>query len=148
MMDFDDDALDFLGADFIGAEWTTAPSLEAVRAGNGVIKKGMRGPAVSYVQQKAGLKGSAVDGAFGDGTDAAVRAFQKGMELDDDGIVGKDTLEALDGVYIVNETAPPIPGKPAAEPSPGTPEKKSDLTWLALLLGAVGVAGIAYGVSE
>lgn len=148
MMDFDD-ALDFLGADFIGAEWTTAPSLEAVRAGNGVIKKGMRGPAVSYVQQKAGLKGSAVDGAFGDGTDAAVRAFQKGMELGDDGIVGKDTLEALDGVYIVNETAPPLPkAAPGAAPVASSAEKKSDLTWLALLLGAVGIAGIAYGVSE
>ncbi|MFE3072590.1 peptidoglycan-binding protein [Streptomyces sp. NPDC059247] len=39
--------------------------------------------------------GLAVDGAFGDGTDAKIRSFQSSHGLDADGIVGPDTWRAL-----------------------------------------------------
>jgi len=42
--------------------------------------------------------GQTVDGRFGSETLATVKAFQRGHELEDDGIVGRFTMEALDAV--------------------------------------------------
>lgn len=83
--------LNFLGVDEIGA--TSAPSLDDVRAGRGVIKRDMRGAAVEYVQALAGV---VVDGSFGSATETAVKKFQSAHDLDADGIVGQKTLAALD----------------------------------------------------
>jgi peptidoglycan hydrolase-like protein with peptidoglycan-binding domain len=102
-----DDVADVLGAPSESGSWTlipkaetgalgNAPSLEDVRAGRGVIKKGMRsapnGP-VGYVQAVAG---AIADGVFGPDTEAAVKRFQCENGLLDDGVVGKATLAAMD----------------------------------------------------
>lgn len=135
-------SLELLGAR-LGADATQAPSLDEVRAGRAVIRQGMRGPAVEFVQRKAGLTGSAVDGMFGPGTTTAVKAFQRGMELQDDGIVGRDTLEALDGAYIVEEKAPAVPGKPnTGAPQLSTGVKAAAVGGMILAPILIGGAGL------
>lgn len=54
---------------------------------------------VRTLQELLGARGFTVqvDGFFGSGTDEAVRAFQRGNGLDDDGIVGACTWAALEG---------------------------------------------------
>jgi peptidoglycan hydrolase-like protein with peptidoglycan-binding domain len=42
----------------------------------------------------------AVDGSFGSLTQKAVKAYQKARGLKKDGIVGKNTCEALGGMWI------------------------------------------------
>jgi hypothetical protein len=84
------------------------PDLEARPS---TLRKGDRGPWVVYLQEElnndnqAGLK---ADGIFGNGTDAAVRAFQVSRGLLNDGIVGERTWRALE------DDEPPIsvPGVP------------------------------------
>ena len=63
------------------------------------VETGARGPAVSAVQHNMrfayGFTSLAVDGVFGPGTDAAVRAFQGRFTLAVDGIVGPVTWNRL-----------------------------------------------------
>lgn len=63
-----------------------------------LLKKGSTGTSIKALQKKLnGFKaGLVVDGIFGDKTDAAVRDFQKNSGLKVDGLVGKNTLAALD----------------------------------------------------
>jgi hypothetical protein len=58
-----------------------------------VLRKGSRGEEVRTVQR---LLYAAVDGDFGNQTEAAVKAFQRGRALQADGIVGKQTWAELD----------------------------------------------------
>jgi predicted chitinase len=69
----------------------------------------MSGPEVKKVQQRLKALGYTVDvdGAFGPGTAAAVKAFQGDKGLTADGIVGPGTQAALGG------GAAPAPGPPA-----------------------------------
>ncbi|MEM6457273.1 MAG: peptidoglycan-binding domain-containing protein, partial [Acidobacteriota bacterium] len=72
--------------------------LDDVRAGDGTISQGARTPAVREIQTllaQAGIQ-VAVDGDFGRGTKAAVEQFQRASGLDVDGIVGRNTLAALE----------------------------------------------------
>jgi len=62
------------------------------------VRQGATGPAVRAAQDELAHKdgaGIAVDGVFGPATDAAVRAFQRAHGLDQDGIVGPRTWQAL-----------------------------------------------------
>ncbi|MFE0699488.1 peptidoglycan-binding protein [Streptomyces sp. NPDC058872] len=61
------------------------------------VRKGNSGSAVKAAQVQLNRYGAglAVDGAFGDGTDAKVRGFQSSHGLDADGVVGPDTWRAL-----------------------------------------------------
>ncbi|MEM9002475.1 MAG: peptidoglycan-binding protein [Cyanobacteria bacterium P01_F01_bin.86] len=62
------------------------------------LRSGMHGPAVASVQETLttlGLYNGALDGVFGPGTEAAVKAFQRSVDLVDDGIVGPATWGAL-----------------------------------------------------
>lgn len=66
------------------------------------LKKGSRGEYVSLLQTKLIMFGydlgsSGADGIFGKKTEEAVKKFQKDSGLKVDGIVGKDTWNALDG---------------------------------------------------
>lgn len=67
--------------------------------GRHVLRRGSRGDAVVELQrllQKLGFM-VAVDADFGAGTEVAVAAFQRGQELEVDGIVGSETWASLDG---------------------------------------------------
>ena len=76
--------------------YTAAPSLADARSGKAVIKKGMEGPSVTFVQEKVHV---AADGQFGPHTDAAVKAFQSAHHLTADGEVGPHTMAAIDGQH-------------------------------------------------
>lgn len=75
-------------------QYKPAPSLEDVRAGKGVVKRGMEGPAVAFVQKKVGVT---ADSQFGPKTEAAVKKYQSAHSLVADGVVGKLTIAAMDG---------------------------------------------------
>ena len=62
------------------------------------LKFGSTGPAVIILQQRLrdrGFNPGAVDGVFGENTEAAVKAFQRSVGLGDDGIVGINTRREL-----------------------------------------------------
>lgn len=63
-----------------------------------VLKKGSQGTAVKNLQNQLILCGAKLtaDGDFGAKTDAAVKSFQRDMNLTADGIVGSQTFAALD----------------------------------------------------
>jgi lysozyme len=66
---------------------------------SGVMSKGSRGGEVLAAQNKLrtlGYYDGALDGNFGVGTEAAVLAFQSAKGLAPDGVVGPQTLRALD----------------------------------------------------
>lgn len=63
-----------------------------------ILRNGDTGPNVAAVQMALNAKinaGLRTDGAFGPGTEAAVRKFQSAQKLASDGIVGPTTLRAL-----------------------------------------------------
>lgn len=62
-----------------------------------ILKKGVRGDDVKWLQQKLSERGypvGTIDGIFGAKTTEAVKSFQSDMFVD--GVVGKATLEKLD----------------------------------------------------
>jgi hypothetical protein len=77
-----------------------APSLDAVRAGNGQLQRGQKGDAVARVQFLVGVFD---DGGFGQRTQNAISAFQErnGIAVSDadKGKVGAETLAALETAY-------------------------------------------------
>ena len=77
--------------------------LESIAKGNGALRKGAKGPAVRALQSYLTQVGlgtmlgrAGADGDFGSGTVTAVKAWQKANSLGADGVVGKDTLTAMD----------------------------------------------------
>lgn len=80
-----------------------------------LYKLGSSGDPVRRVQQRlrsAGLYRGPIDGAFGGGTEAAVKTFQAANGLDPDGVVGDETWGKLFPEPIV---PPPIASQPVAE---------------------------------
>ena len=77
---------------------TAAPTPAAPTATPGTMRSGDKGQTVSDLQsrlQALGYYSGKIDGDFGSGTAAAVRAFQRQHGLSDDGIAGPRTLAAL-----------------------------------------------------
>lgn len=78
-----------------------APDLLKETGGLGsleLLKEGSSGPLVKQLQQRLKDKGfnpGGIDGVFGLGTKAAVRAFQKANNLKADGVVGPQTWNTL-----------------------------------------------------
>ena len=80
---------------------------EDVKNGKGVVKFGDKGDVVKYIQTELDgfgyegengepiFKGSTPDGMFGKKTLFALKNYQKDYGIKDDGIVGKDTIEAF-----------------------------------------------------
>lgn len=69
----------------------------------GPLSQGNAGPRVAALQKRLAALGNdpgPVDGAFGQKTDNAVRAFQKVSSLKADGIVGPQTAAALDAACV------------------------------------------------
>ena len=54
-----------------------------------ILKRGMAGEPVRRMQVKLGVD---ADGAFGPGTEAALKSYQQENELQVDGIAGPDTF--------------------------------------------------------
>ena len=60
----------------------------------GVLRKGSKGEGVKMMQEALGV---GADGAFGPGTERALKAWQTANGLTADGIAGPNTLEKLLG---------------------------------------------------
>lgn len=82
-------------------------TIEMVRAGTAVLKRDTTNTynaAVYYVQgllNAAGYNCGTPDGKFGSGTRTQVKAFQTARGLTSDGIVGRTTLAALEGIPVI-----------------------------------------------
>jgi peptidoglycan L-alanyl-D-glutamate endopeptidase CwlK len=75
------------------------------------LKRGSSGNEVKSLQERLlelGFNPGDVDGIFGGGTDAAVRAFQASEGMLVDGIAGQRTLAALGGTATQIEPGPPL----------------------------------------
>jgi hypothetical protein len=74
--------------------------------GSQIIRRGNTGKSVKNIQTALCLLGyyscSLIDGVFGSKTDAAVRAFQRRVNIVEDGIVGRNTSNVLIG-YLINK---------------------------------------------
>jgi len=99
--------------------------LESIAKGVGSLREGARGPAVRAVQQFLVGRGQDIgrggpDGSFGPGTKRALMAWQANHGLPGDGVLGKDTLTAMEGEPAVSG----MPGATVHAPSnvrPTTP---------------------------
>jgi peptidoglycan hydrolase-like protein with peptidoglycan-binding domain len=113
-----------------------------------VLKRGMSGDEVTALQTRLaqlGFDPGPADGVFGEGTEAAVRAFQASRGLSADGVVGDGTAAALapDGQAAAAELA--IDGvtvEMVAQMFPGTPLVNIQ-THLPPVLGALVAASLA-----
>ncbi len=100
---------------------SNAPTNTPTATPSSVLKLGVQGQgdAVRDLQRKLkslGFYKGSVDGDFGEGTDAAVKAFQKQYGLTVDGIAGSDTLNKLaTAKATAKPTNSPTP-KPTATP--------------------------------
>ena len=77
-----------------------------------VIRKGERSDRVTAVQtrlQELGYYSGAIDGQFGNGTEEAVRLFQRQNGLDVDGVIGSQTLAAVMDESAAKITVTPTP---------------------------------------
>jgi hypothetical protein len=81
------------------------------------VRSGAKGEVVKKVQSALLQVGQPLpeygpDGDFGSETRNAVKDFQSSKSIDDDGIVGKDTLAELDKALVGGSPAPkPLPGE-------------------------------------
>lgn len=107
--------------------------LEACFDNERVLKSGDRGDAVRVLQQAlidAGhpLPRFGVDGIFGAETKTAVRDFQTTAGIGIDGVVGPQTMGALDARFIGPAPTPPAPTPPAPTPPAPTPPAPAPAT--------------------
>lgn len=76
----------------------TAPKPTPTSASFPILRKGMSGDAVRGLQERLrslGVFEGAIDGAFGEVTETAVKAAQRKYQLDPDGVVGPGTWSAI-----------------------------------------------------
>jgi peptidoglycan hydrolase-like protein with peptidoglycan-binding domain len=107
------------GHDLTAARFSGNADLEAVYDDEGNISSGDSGPAVSLMQQAlvdAGfpLPQFGVDGIFGNETRRALMDFQRSSSLSADGVLGPNTMSALNALYTGGAPAlpPPVPVLP------------------------------------
>ncbi|WEO73795.1 peptidoglycan-binding protein [Agrobacterium vitis] len=75
-----------------------AGNMQTAQQGSIALVRGMSGDAVEWLQralQASGYYLLSIDGQFGAGTEAALKAFQRANGLTVDGIAGRDTRAAL-----------------------------------------------------
>lgn len=99
--------------------WGRAPTLDGVRDGASVLQRGMGGQSVAELQRQLSVLGympaERADGRFGAETDRAVRAFQRANNLTEDGMVGRQTREALFGQQPARAAVDPVTGYPTSD---------------------------------
>ncbi len=92
------------------------------------LQLGSKGDRVCILQRALlalGFEAGAVDGDFGSGTTAAVKAFQKAVGLTADGKAGKQTLQKLESYFDENGNCT---SSPLVTPAPSEPEEDEDTT--------------------
>ncbi len=82
------------------SSYGVAPTLTSVAAGNGIIKKGMRGDSVAAIQR---LLSVTISGIFDSKTEQAVKTYQNTNGLKVDGIVGPETAKVMVGALKPND---------------------------------------------
>jgi len=110
---------------------TAAGNLSDGSWGGVVLRRGSTGTAVEQLQFwlntlsefYSDLPALTVDGSFGAGTEAAVRAFQQKFDLTVDGIVGQATWNEVFEQYqsVQSDLSPTLPGQ-----YPGSPLRQGD----------------------
>lgn len=103
---------------YFGLPNPNAPDGNPYAEPTATLQNGSRGDGVRWVQWQlnnvCGADCGKIDGIFGSGTAAAVRAVQKAAKIAVDGIVGKDTRTALAAAAVGGETEPLCPYAPPA----------------------------------
>ena len=102
-------------------------------ASSGMMSKGSRGGDVLAVQTKLrtlGFYDGQLDGDFGAGTEAAVLAFQQSKGLAPDGVVGPQTLAAINAGETPTRKPAAAPAKPVTQPA-------VNVGWLPTLLNLI-----------
>ncbi len=87
--------------------WTPTP-VPTKRPDDGTLRNGASGQNVRQLQQRLkdlGYYTGSVDGDFGDGTETALREFQRENGLTVDGVAGKATLAAINSNSAIANTA-------------------------------------------
>jgi hypothetical protein len=101
--------------EFRSTRFTDDAVLAAAADNNPALCKGAKGPAVEAIQQALvdlgypmpiSMAGGVPDGIFGDETAATVKAFQSELHLTVDGIVGRNTMRALDEISAYEDLCP------------------------------------------
>jgi len=84
-----------LGGAWLGERWTLARALKkkSPRMRGGDVKNAQK----ELICRGRGCGKSGADGIFGEDTEKAVRRFQREGGLKEDGVIGRDTAEALGG---------------------------------------------------
>ena len=147
----------------VSARFAGDPALQACRQGSRYVRMGSSGDPVTKIQQALidlgyPLSRYGADGQFGTETRVAVVAYQSDSGLSADGIIGRDSIGALDADLV---TEPPSTTPGTATPgtaTPGTPtpanlhhqrlipivapdpHDPSQRTWLAINADTGGVA--------
>lgn len=108
----------------MGAEASPVPTFSTITSTpaptSSTLKKGSTGEAVKHVQtmlRALGFYTGSLDGDYGDGTEKAVKDFQKQYKLTEDGKVGPKTLTALEKAKATK--------RPTASPTPKATPKKT-----------------------
>ena len=102
---------------------TVKPAVTPTATPQGSLKLGSQGDEVRNVQRKLrelGFYKGTVDGDFGEGTEKAVKAFQKQYGLTADGKVGANTLAKLATAKATMKPSATATPKPTAVPSYNT----------------------------
>ena len=135
------------GPDTLKALYSTsaATSSTAAASTGETLRQGAEGNAVRALQRRLkalGYYSGSVDGSFGEGTSAAVRAFQQANGLEADGIAGTGTLNALyasDAITAAQAAQTPTPAPaPAATVAPETSSVISSTGYITLREGDTG----------
>ena len=101
-----------------------APTIDDVRAGKAVIRKGMRGTSIARLQYLLGMTGDDLDGVYGPRTLARVKAFQESVGLRfEDGDVGANTIHELEAALTkdAGNRVPQIEVTPVQSAAKSTP---------------------------
>ena len=112
-------ALGLASPDLAHAQGVPQVLIDQVRGQGSYLRQGSRGPAVTALQRTLSGLGFTLraDGDFGPLTAGQVRAFQRSKGLSADGVVGPQTLRALEQAAGGASPAPPPPS--SGSPSTG-----------------------------
>jgi peptidoglycan hydrolase-like protein with peptidoglycan-binding domain len=116
--------------------------IDQVHGQRSLLRQGSRGPAVEALQRTLSNLGFTLraDGDFGPLTAGQVRAFQRSQGLSADGVVGPQTLRALQQAVGGATPATPPPRSGSGNPGAGSPSSGSPSGGIIAGLGGTGSA--------